>query len=289
MILKNISVRSLPILMLLLLSACSLTPNYDMVGMFYGQSPRSDARFEQSMAYNEEHNVCRTIDIPADDYMVYICTDIHVDSTWRNISRWTEIVNASDCEFALVLGDLINAQDNFPHFMQGIKDINKTLFCTAGNHDLYFGQWAEYFALLGSSTYYFIAQTPSAKDLYICLDSSDGTLGNKQLKWLKNLLKDAAEQTYRHIIVFTHTHLFKKDNSQGHTSNFTLEETYEITDLLSRYGVDWYLSGHAHSRNITDFKGVKYIIVDTMQDPAEQPTYMITTVGAQLRYEFVDL
>ena len=41
------------ILLPFVLLSCS--PNLDMLGMFYGQSPRNDERFEASMLYNEEH------------------------------------------------------------------------------------------------------------------------------------------------------------------------------------------------------------------------------------------
>ena len=128
--------------------------------------------------------------------------------------------------------------------------------------------------------------TPSARDLYICLDSSDGTLGVKQLAWLRALLAQKQKEGFRHTIVFTHTHMFKRDGSQGHTSNYVLEETYEITSLLSRYGVDWYVSGHDHSREVTEYNGVKYIIVDANNDAEPQPGYMIAVVGRTLAYRF---
>ena len=278
------------ILAVALVAGCSLTPNLDMVGMFYGQSPRNDARFEDSMKYNDEHGVCRTVVLPADEYKIYIATDMHVDSTWRNTTEFARRAEAdAACPFVLILGDVINAQGNYGHFLEGIKPLTKTWFCTAGNHDIYFGQWKEFVANIGSSTYWFVVQTPSAKDLYICIDTSDGTFGVKQLAWLRTLLEEKSKEGYRHIIVYTHTHMFKRDASQGHTSNFPMEDTYEITSLLSRYGVEWYLSGHDHSREITDFKKVRYIIVDSMQDIDEQPAYMVATIGEKLKYEYIEL
>ena len=199
------------------------------------------------------------------------------------------IENDDNCYFAVILGDMINAQHNFPNLMMGVSYTSKPLFATAGNHDLYFGQWTEYLQYWHSSTYYFTARTPNYKDLYICMDSGDGTFGRKQLSWLKNTLKEKSQEGFRHIVLFTHTHLYKRDSSQGHISNFPLEETYEIADLLGSYGVDWYVSGHAHSRAVSDMKGVKYIIVDTMKDSAKQPAYMTASVGSKLNYHFVEL
>ncbi len=276
-----------------LLSSCKsiddFLPNLDVIGMVYGQSPRNDTRFEDSQSYNAEHaEKYSDIVLTTDEYKVYYGTDMHVDSTWRNTTKWAQAAeNDAACAFAIVLGDVINAQDNYPHFLSGMSPLTKRWFCTAGNHDIYYGQWKEYLQYIGSSVYKFQVVTPNAKDLYICLDSSDGTLARKQFGWLKTTLQSVQEAGYRHIIVYTHTHIFKHDGTQGHTSNYVLEETYAILDLLGQNHVDWYVSGHAHSRNVTDFKGVKYIIVDTLQDPEEEAAYMVARVGQKLEYEFI--
>lgn len=274
------------------LCAISCSQNLDMAGMFNGQSPRSDERFETSMAYNEEHGY-EVIAVPKEEYRVWFGTDMHVDTTTYNVKAWiTQMRNDSAAAVGIILGDMINAQDHFPRFMEALdfdaqsQKYRVPLFATAGNHDLYFGQWTEYVKYWHTSTYWFEVQTPVAKDLYICLDSSDGTIGVKQMQWLRNLLAQKDKENYRHTLVFTHTHMFKKDCSQGHTSNFPMEETYELTDLLSRYKVDWYVSGHDHGREVSEFKGVQYIIVNTMQDPDPEPYFMVATMGERMNYEY---
>lgn len=278
-----------------LLGAVACNPNYDMAGMFSGQSPRVDARFAVSMEYNQKRGDIM-VQVPDDYYKVYFGTDMHVDSTARNVRRWvTALRNDPQCRLAVILGDMVNAKGNFPRFMEALEfdaSIHATdvpLFATVGNHDLYFGQWTEYLAYWHTSTYFFEVHTPHATDLYICLDSGEGTLGAKQLRWLRTLLESKKHAGYRHRIVFTHTHMFKQDNSQGHTSNFPLEETYEITALLQRYGVEWYVSGHDHHREINRFRDVQYMIVDTMQDPVSEPYYMVASVSDWLEYEYVAL
>ena len=132
-------------------------------------------------------------------------------------------------------------------------------------------------------------ETGKKLDLYICLDTAEGTLGTDQLKWLKALLAEKKNAGYRHIIVFTHTHLFKQDSSQGHTSNLSMEETYELTYLLSDAGVELYLCGHDHSREVTSYGGVKYITVDSSTDAEPEPYYMVMEVGKQITYDFISL
>ena len=269
--------------------------NLDVVGIIYGQSPRSDERFDNSMEYNALAGY-RTINIPTDEYEVYYATDLHVDSSYRNVRKWATLMrNDNNCHFGIILGDIINAVNHYEDFMEGLvfdpttQAADKPLFATVGNHDLYYGQWSEYLKYWHTSTYYFVAQTPNFKDLFICMDSGDGTWGRKQFDWLKDLLEKAQNENYRHITVFTHTHIFKRDPSQGHTSNFALEETYEIMDVLDRFGVEWYVSGHCHSRDVADFKGVRFIIVDSAEVIDDQPGYMVATFGKELSHRFMYL
>lgn len=101
------------ICLLLLLIACN-NPNYDMPGMFNGTSPEVATRFAHSMDYNatigETH-----LSVPA-DYRIYVCTDSHIDSTHHNLEQFVLAYKSDSlCPVALHLGDLINAQGNYPH------------------------------------------------------------------------------------------------------------------------------------------------------------------------------
>ena len=179
-----------------------------------------------------------------------------------------------------------------------------------GNHDIYFNQWDEWRSYFGSSVYWFYTMLPDSTvlDRFICLDSAEGTLGTAQLQWLRELLTGDAgvspagasllttnhlplttNQPFRHTIVFTHTHLFKRDNSQGHTSNYAIEETYELTSLLEQGGVDMYWCGHDHSREITDYAGFTSIVVDAIEDHYPPAFYMVATLSDQINYRFIQL
>lgn len=282
----------------LILTSCdTMFPDLQMSGMFRNASPDSDTRFSNSMEYNKAHNcMSQTINLTYDEYKVYVGTDSHIDTSTHNLDRFlNDYVSAEKAPMALHLGDLINAQNNYPRFDSACvaalgNHPDKPLFKTAGNHDLYWKQWDEFRKYYGTSTYLIFVSTPSGTDFYICLDSSSGTLGTKQMKWLKQVLEEHKDKNYRHRIVFTHTHIFKQDNSQGHTSNYPLEETYELLGLMSQYNIELVLMGHDHSREITRYGNVKYIIVDSMQDPQENPYYMILTLNAQsLHEDFISL
>lgn len=274
------------------LMACSEDSTLDMAGMFSPNGETVNTRFEQSMAYNDSVGEIH-LNMGSDTYTIYACTDSHVTrKTHKNLDYFIDQYNAAvEPKIALHLGDLIDAQNNYPCadsvLNVGGRSINDTLFITPGNHDIYFKQWQIYRSYFKTSCYWFDTNNGSKKlDLYICLDSAEGSLGTKQMKWLKDLLEAKSKEGYRRIIVMTHTHLWKLDGSQGHTSNMALEETYEITSLLGKYHVECVWSGHQHARQSVHFKGVHYIVLNATKDEEQGQSYMTVQVGEELTYQF---
>jgi 3',5'-cyclic AMP phosphodiesterase CpdA len=276
----------------LLLTACGGESNLDVVGMVAASSDHANSRFAQSMLYNQQHGV-DTVHVADNEYHFYVMTDSHVDFSTNNLDQFVDdyLSDTEAAPFCLHLGDLINGTHHYDTCLAHVARIwegtGDTCFVTPGNHDLYFGQWTDYVSFLKTGTYYFVVKTPNFKDLYICLDSGDGTLGIDQRKWLEQTLSEAQDQQFRHIIVFTHTHFFKLDASQGHTSNYALEESYELFDMFSRYGVELVLQGHDHCRSLNYFKGVAYLIVDALEDHYYNAYYAIVDVNQLLGWRFV--
>ena len=280
----------------ILLSSCN--PNYDMAGMLNGSSPEVSTRFEQSMAYNDSVGIPAVV-VPSADYRVYVCTDSHIDSIPTNLTTFVQAAAADTlCPLLLHLGDLVNAQGHIPYAVSLLTPNQSplTTFLALGNHDIYFNQWDEWRSYFGTSVYWFYTMLPDSTilDRFICLDSAEGTLGTAQLQWLRELLTTnhlplTTNHPFRHTIVFTHTHLFKRDNSQGHTSNYAVEETYELTSLLEQGGVDMYWCGHDHSREITDYAGFTSIVVDAIEDHYPPAFYMIADLSDQINYRFIQL
>jgi len=279
------------IVLVLVFAACANEDTaLDMKGMFSPQGETVNTRFEQSMAYDETRGPIQ-IDMQQDDYTIYVCTDSHITrKAHKNLDYFVAQYDAAQGpKLALHLGDLIDAQKNFPcadsilHI--ATRTLADTLFITPGNHDIYFCQWPIYREFFKTSVYWFETTNGAKKlELFICLDSAEGSLGTKQWKWLKELLEAKSQEGYRRIIVFTHTHLWKLDGSQGHTSNMALEETYEILSRLSQYGVEYVWCGHQHSRQSVAFKGVQYMVLDATQDSEKGQAYMTVQVGENVNY-----
>ena len=284
--------------MILAASVCTFScgePTLDLVGMMDGQSPDTDVRFGLSASAASGKKVIYS---PTDAYKVYVGSDMHIDSkaSTAHTDTFLERFAADDnAPMALILGDLVNGKtytkSASDHVRQKAGDKSGSVFLALGNHDIYFGLWPEWKEEWGDATYTVEVKTPSCTDLYICLESASGYLGSKQIKWLKETLQKASGMHYRHILVYSHTHMFKPDGVQGHTSNFPIEETYELTGMFKEYGVEMYLSGHRHSRDRRDFMGVEYIVIDALEEHYEDNMagYMVLTVEDELDCEFICL
>lgn len=290
---KSISIWTIA----MLLVACGPDARLDMVGMFAGTSPTIDERFEQSQQYNQQAGFA-TIQALTDDYHVYVCTDTHIHKTR---TRWEHFIQCyrADllCPVAIHLGDIIDATTDFEYVEDALErhplaelllPAKDTLMAVCGNHDIYFKQWDNFIKTYKTSTYYFVVKTLTGKqDLFIVYDSADGTVGKKQLDWLRETLEWADKQDFRHIVACSHTHFFKRDGSQGHCSNFTQEETYALLNLFTSHGVDMLWTGHDHSREITQVKNMTSIVVDSMKDEDKAPHYMLVKMGEKIDYKFV--
>ena len=277
------------------LAACANEEStLDMKGMFSPNGETVSARFEQSMAYN------RTVgdlhfDMQSDNYTIYVCTDSHITKkTHKNLDYFMAQYKAAAApKLAIHLGDIIDAQKNFEcadsivHFAGQTKA--DTLLLTIGNHDIYFKQWPICRAYFKTSVYWFDTNNGNKKlDLFICLDTAEGTLGVDQMAWLRNLLEAKSKEGYRRIIVYTHTHFWKLDGSQGHTSNFSLEETYELAALLDEYDVEFVWSGHQHARQSVIYKGVNYLVLDATKDTENGQAYMTVDMGESAIYHYLN-
>ena len=277
----------------MLIAFCIIScDKYYFAGMIAPSGTDADGRFTQSMEYNAGHPI-QAIYADSDDYEVYVMTDCHLEGETRNLDRFVNLFvqDEGTAPFALCLGDLVNGDKPFDEFVSHtspIRDSGRKMFVTAGNHDLYWGRWKEFQRCFGTSSYLFEVITPSARDIFISVESGGGTLGARQREWLEKTLESQC-RGYRNIVIFTHTHFFMKDLSQSTTGNFTLEETYDLTDLFRKYGVDLVLSGHDHYREQTTFKGVEYVVVDALECSQKDAGYAILSIGNEIRTEFLHI
>jgi hypothetical protein len=83
--------------------------------MFSPNGETVNTRFAQSQEYNNIAGITH-LDMTTDDYVIYVCTDSHITrSTHLNLDYFMAQYKAETApKFALHLGDVIDAQLNFP-------------------------------------------------------------------------------------------------------------------------------------------------------------------------------
>jgi predicted phosphodiesterase len=244
----------------------------------------ANQRFTQSMDWNKNHPY-REIVVPSDDYLILSMADSHVGST-NNLDSFFNIAKTEKASAAVMVGDLTTGkEEDYAIFDQHLPfDDSLQLFFLAGNHDLHYNGWKEFYARYGSSTYLFTVKTPNATDLFICLETGGGTLGDKQLNWLTNVLQ-TMRTGYRYCMVFTHNNFFRTRHTDS--TNPLVEELQVLLDLFTKHHVDMVITGHDHRRDLVEFGTTSYIVMDALKDGLSNAGYFQTRVrSGKIEYEF---
>ena len=280
-------IKYFPVFAIIIFSGCK---KYDVKGLLFPNGANQDieTRFAQSVEWNNSHAEI-AVSVPSGDYRFYEGADIHTETTTKNLTAMLNSArNDSAAAFVVLVGDLINQRGAFDVFAPALNFDGTTqkydnhTFTVIGNHDLFFGQWYDYKRYFGTSVYTFEVVFPSGRDLFIVLDSANGTLGKSQLKWLKNILKSRAN--YRHCIIFTHTNIFKMNLPQG-TSNMPLEESYELLDLFAKNNVTMHVSAHVHTYGADVYRDVLYVTGVALSDSDKEAGYLIFDVSEKIDIE----
>jgi predicted phosphodiesterase len=287
---------------LILTAGCN---RLDIPGMVVNRSD-TEERVADWLDYNNQHEMPVIENVP-DEYHVYSCSDSHYserdsivpqgenDRLYKYI---TAERNDPKAIFAIHAGDMANESGE-----AGFRLVNDALsynpetqlkndpcFPVLGNHDVYYDCAKYYKQYFHTSTYAVTVKTVSGfQDLYIFLDSGNGTFGQRQTEWLKEQLEHRAD--YRHCIVISHNWLFRTSYNYTTTpaANLPQDEQYAFMDLMSRNKVELVIMGHFHMREHRQFGGVQYVMSDNLNDSKVTPTYLVVNVGENVRFEYEEL
>ena len=268
----------------ILLGGC--IENVDFSGFITTTDPVEE-RFYDSKLINDVQSVPAVVNISGDEYRVLIAGDSHVGGT-KNLNLLFEDARNSSAGFVVLAGDLTTgkaeAYKTLSDFLTYYPDIR--CFTIAGNHDLFFDGWKSYKKYFGSSTYTKTIVTDSDSDLWIFLDSGSGTLGSGQVTWLNTLL-ETQRSNFRYCNVVTHVNFFRPRYTTS--TNPNIEELRVLLPLFAKYKVDNVIMGHDHRRNVENFDGTRYIILDDIQDISQAASYLEISVGNKIEINFNEL
>ena len=275
--------------MALMLGACN---RLDVKGMFFSSGSHTEDRVAEWLEWNQQHGENVITGVP-DTYSVYACSDIHLEGDAMRVATVLERENADPLGlFAIVLGDIANESGERPfRLMDSVARLGSdTCFVILGNHDIYFDCEQYYKQYFHTSTYTVTVQTVSgAKDLFIFLDSGNATHGKRQLAWLKEVLQHRSD--YRHVVVGTHTCLFRTSYNYNTTpaANLPEDECYELLNLMDENDVSLFLMGHFHHKEEHLIGGVPYVMTDNLNEEKDTPSYLVVTLGNEVNYKYCEL
>lgn len=277
----------------------------DIAGMVVNRSD-TEERVADWLDYNAQ-NEPRVIEDVPDEYRVYSCSDSHYserdsivpqgekDRLYKYI---TAERNDSKAIFAIHAGDMVNesGEAGFRMTQEALnynpetQIDNDPCFMVLGNHDVYY-DCAKYFKqYFHTSTYTVTVKTVSGyQDLFIFLDSGNGTHGKRQLDWLEEQLSH--REDYRHCFVISHNWLFRTSYNYTTTpaANLPQDEQYAFMDLMSRRNVEMVIMGHFHMREQRQFGGVMYVMTDNLNEGKITPSYLMVDVGENFSFTYKEL
>lgn len=281
---ERLKVKTIVSFILVIMVSCN--NEFELRGYFTSYVNVNE-RFEQSIEWNNQNGYSE-ISIPQRTYSIHAMGDSHVGGT-ENLDTFFEHAQNEDATAVVMSGDLTTGHkkdyDVFSEHLP-LKD-SLMYFAIAGNHDLYFDGWKHFYSIFGSSSYFFVINTPNESDLFICLDTGGGTLGNKQLDWFKKLL-ETSRNSYRYCTVFTHNNLFRL--RQTTSTNPMVEEIYVLLDLFIRHNVNMVVTAHNHERYTDILGNTTHINTDALQDENSKASYLKLSINEEnIDFNFVEI
>ncbi len=291
---KYISLISCGLILISGLYSCN---RLDVLGMVVNRSD-TEERVADWLDWNAQHAPFVLDSIP-DHYTFYSCSDSHVnDNNDRLTAYVTAERNDPEAAFSIVAGDLANESGENPYilceeamrFDPAVHVDDDPCYPIIGNHDVYF-DCAEYFKKhFHTSTYTVTVNTVGGfKDLFVFLDSGNGTHGKRQMDWLEEQLGHRSD--YRYCFVISHNWMFRTTYNYTTTpaANLPEDEQYAFMDLMSRFKVDMVIMGHFHYRDHKTFYGVPYVMTDNLNEGKNQPSYLVVRCADKVTYEYREL
>lgn len=267
-----------------LITSCMF--NADVGNMFISDGSVND-RFQESMEYNKAVDPIR-FTVATDTYNLLVVGDSHVGKT-QNIDTLLVRAGQENSQAVIFNGDnttgIEKDYNTFKTALDKRSDVAKLFL--VGNHDLYFDGWDHHFINFGSSVYTFTVSTPVATDLFICLDTGSGTIGQDQMAWLKDVLNEKRLE-YRNCIVLTHNNMFRFRRT--FSTNPMIEELHVLLQLFVEFNVNMVVTSHDHKRNSGVFGNTTHLILDDFQDRSVNASYLkLHVINGEITNKFVTI
>ena len=268
-----------------LLMAVSCNNDLDEAGFLYSKYSVEE-RFEMSQNWLEQHPPVHIV-ISDSVYSIFFFSDTHIGTSLEV----RQMMNKADtCAVAAIgAGDMCRGHVESYDSLEALVNDYPALpiFMTTGNHDLYFGNWPEFYSRFGASSSYFTVTAGGATDMFILLDSGSGTLGGSQLSWLTELL-ESQRNLYRYVTIATHLNFFRDGASI--ICGLPPEELYPLLDLFMEYEVNMVVSGHEHNRYENILGPTRFLTLEALHDEESNSSWVELNIGDnKFEYSFISV
>jgi len=227
--------------------------------------------------------------------------------SWERLSRAVTAINAANPQFAIQLGDLVDAgKYSLSRILPLYQALTARQYHVLGNHDFALPR-AELMRHLGiqSSWYDFALYkwrcivldgmdislsgraegTPEHDEAVAMLAAMrarhapnaqdwNGAIGKTQMNWLRRVLREAAERQER-ALVFCHFPVLREASTPQHL----LWNSDEILPILEQSGVvaAW-MNGHDHNGGYAERHGIHHVTFPGMVESAVANSYTLVDV-----------
>jgi 3',5'-cyclic AMP phosphodiesterase CpdA len=282
---ENKRINKKRLLLFMLLLTCSCSKDLDFSGLFQSRAD-ADERFTRSTAQGWQRFPC-TISLDTASYSILIAGDCHVGAT-GNLVKLLGKAKKPGISALFLAGDVSTGkEEDYRVLKETLEDSDSVqYYLVVGNHDLFYDGWKTFYADFGSSTYTVVINTVNASDLYIFLDTGGGTLGEKQLDWLKKILQEQ-RFLYRNCVIITHNNFFRSHITDS--TNPLVEEIYALLEMFSVYQVNLVVTGHDHTRSEDALGVTTFVTLDGFSDGLSNASYLELDVkDGILRHRFMN-
>ncbi len=209
-------------------------------------------------------------------------------------------INELHPDFVVICGDLVNGveEKSCEDFNALKRSMRMPCYCAPGNHDVAtqptratlerYRKWAgkDYYSFTHKGYQFVVVNS----QLWVAPVPGES---EKQDTWLKDTLEAAARRR-QPVFVIDHYPLFVKEpNEPDGYFNVPKAKREELLQLFQQFAVVAVLSGHTHTTNIREFKGIQMVTSQTTSKNFDEQPYgfRVWHVGVRppFQNEFVPL
>ncbi len=205
------------------------------------------------------------------DIEIAVISDSHYGASSADPDARHDIMNylsASDTDLVIHGGDLVDIGLNASFHKEAVSDMeqylpDKKIHFVMGNHDAMFSSEASFRRMYQpgeTSLNHVLEVAPGVHWVIFNMIWDNSEVTPSDIAWLESTLESLPEEDL--VVVQTHSYFYATGGEMGKADWFDNSTVIEnICPIFERYGVDLVVSGHIHTMQLMENKGVSYVLV----------------------------